>query len=72
MTKGEIKENDILVFKNGHVKYFHESERYILNHFYRDNMVCEFKDEFTIVAIYRPSYEKMFDSRQIEGQQKIK
>lgn len=52
----EIKEKDILVFKNGKKTEYDNIGKWILDEFYDENLVCKRDDGFTIIDILRPYY----------------
>ena len=56
IKKSEIKENDILYFKNGNNKVFYETERWVLNEFYDNELKCRESDGLDIVNVKRPYY----------------
>lgn len=59
IKKSEIKENDILYFKNGNNKVFYETERWVLNEFYDNELKCRESDGLDIVNVKRPYYFDM-------------
>lgn len=59
--KKEIKENDILVFRNGLEHTYTKYDMWLINKFYDDNLhSCKDKD-YDIVAIKRPYYTNVID-----------
>lgn len=59
IKKNEIKGNDILYFKNGSNKVFYETERWVLNEFYDNELKCRENDGLDIVNVKRPYYFDM-------------
>ena len=62
MNKYDIQENDILEFANGTKIQVGINKMWILRDFYGDDLKCLKDSEFDIVAIYRPTYEKIFEN----------
>ena len=61
MNKEDIQENDILEFANGTKIQVGTNKDWIIREFYGEDLRC-FKDsDFDIVAIYRPTYQKIFE-----------
>ena len=54
----EIEQNDILIFKNGMSKLFHENERWILYAFYDENLKCKTDDRYSIVRVMKAEYKE--------------
>lgn len=52
----EIKEKDILVFKNGKRTEYDNIGKWVLDEFYDENLVCKRDDKFTIIDVLRPYY----------------
>ena len=59
-----IEENDILVFKNGLCKLFHERERWLLNAFYDENLKCKINDSYSIVKVIKAEYKEKVKRRE--------
>lgn len=58
-VKKMIKAKDILFFRNGLSKEFEESDRWILNTYYDDELYSTKSDAFDIVSVKRPYYEEI-------------
>lgn len=58
-----LKENDVLVLRNGkRIHYTHlGNEGYVLKHFYNENLECITNDDYSVVGVYRPQYEVIFE-----------
>lgn len=52
----EIKDKDILVFKNGKKTEYDNIGKWVLDEFYDENLVCKRDDKFTIIDVLRPYY----------------
>ena len=61
MTKYDIQENDILEFANGTKIQVGINKGWIIREYYGEDLKCLKNDEYDIVAIYRPKYEKVFE-----------
>ena len=61
MIKKEIKENDILVFRNGMEHTYTKLDRWLINKFYDDNLHSCKDSEYDIVSIKRPYYTNIID-----------
>ena len=61
MKKNELQKNDILIFKNNHTAVFDSSKIYVIEQNYDDELNCITNDDYSIMKIYRPTYELIFD-----------
>ena len=61
MKKNELQKNDILIFKNNHTAVFDSSKIYVIEQNYDDELNCLTNDDYSIMKIYRPTYELIFD-----------
>lgn len=52
----EIKENDILIFKNGKTVEYSKYDKCIIDNFYDKDLKSSTDDNFTIVDVLRPYY----------------
>lgn len=59
--KKELQKNDILIFKNNHTAVFDSSKIYVIEQNYDDNLNCLTNDDYSIMKIYRPTYDLVFD-----------
>lgn len=60
----KIEKNDILIFKNGMSKLFHENEQWILYVFYDENLKCKTDDRYSIVKVMKAEYKEKGKRRQ--------
>ena len=55
-----LQEGDILVFKSGTERKYTHLDKWMIDNFYDDNLVCKTNDKFTVVEVLRPTYEVVF------------
>ena len=55
-----LQEGDILVFKSGTERKYTHLDKWMIDNFYDDNLVCRTNDKFTVVEVLRPTYEVVF------------
>ena len=70
--KEQLKEGDILVFKNGHKKEYTHRESWTIEQFYDDDLNCITNDKFTIIKVLRPEYEVVYERKNNECNRRIK
>lgn len=58
--KEQLQEGDILVFKSGTERKYTHLDKWMMDNFYDDNLVCRTNDKFTVVEVLRPTYEVVF------------
>lgn len=58
--KEQLQEGDILVFKSGTERKYTHLDKWMIDNFYDDNLVCRTNDKFTVVEVLRPTYEVVF------------
>lgn len=56
----QLQEGDILVFKSGTERKYTHLDKWMIDNFYDDNLVCKTNDKFTVVEVLRPTYEVVF------------
>lgn len=66
----DLKNNDILIFKNGSSTIFTKDKRKIIQYLYDGELRCINNDDYTIVRVYRPHYELVYGD--YETKRKIK
>lgn len=64
MKKNELQKNDILIFKNNHTVVFDSSKIYVIEQNYDDELNCLTNDDYSIMKIYRPTYELVYDKEE--------
>ena len=70
--KSKIKENDILVFRNGLEHTYTKLDRWILTQFYDDNLRSLKDEEYDIINIKRPYYENlMSDNNDVHNMSRL-
>lgn len=72
MKKNELKDNDILVFKNNHSAVLSVSNHYRIEKFYDDDLNCITDDNYSIIKVFRPVYEKIYERENEKVLQKEK
>ena len=55
-----LQEGDILVFKSGTERKYTHLDKWMIDNFYDDNLVCRTNAKFTVVEVLRPTYEVVF------------
>lgn len=53
----QLKNNDILIFKNKNKMIYSEHKKWLIEQYYDDELNCLTNDDYTIIRIYRPHYE---------------
>lgn len=61
MNKSELQENDLLVFKNNHKAFLTQDRYKIIQEYYDDDLNCLTNDNYTIIQVYRPEYQLVFE-----------
>lgn len=61
MNKSELQKNDLLVFKNNHKAFLDEGRYKIIQEYYDDELNCLTNDNYTIIQVYRPEYQLVFE-----------
>lgn len=62
----DLKNNDILIFKNGNRSIYTSDRKKIIQQYYDDNLNCITNDDYSIIRIYRPHYELIFGDSKIK------
>ena len=62
----ELKNNDILIFKNGSRAIYTSDRKTIIEQYYDNELNCLTNDDYTIIRIYRPHYDLIFGERKKE------
>ena len=62
----DLKNNDILIFKNGNRSIYTSDRKKIIQQYYDDNLNCLTNDDYSIIRIYRPHYELIFGDSKIK------
>lgn len=62
----DLKNNDILIFKNGNRIIYNKHKEWIIQQYYDDNLNCITNDDYSIIRIYRPHYELIFGDSKIK------
>lgn len=62
MKKNELQTNDLLIFKNGHTAILDYTKLHIIEQFYDNELNCLSNDDYTIVKVYRPTYDLVFNN----------
>ena len=70
MNKQELKRDDILVFKNNHSAVLSASNQYRINNFYDDELNCITDDNYSIVKVYRPVYQVVYERDKVLTKEK--
>lgn len=62
----ELKNNDILIFKNGNRAIYTSDRKKIIDQYYDNELNCLTNDNYTIIKVYRPYYDLIFGERKKE------
>lgn len=62
----DLKNNDILIFKNGNKAIYTSDRKKIIQQYYDDNLNCLTNDDYSIIRIYRPHYELIYGDSKIK------
>ena len=61
MSKDILQKGDLLVFKNNHKAFLDESKFRIIQEYYDDDLNCISDDNYTIIQVFRPEYQLVFE-----------
>lgn len=59
--KRDILPNDVLIYKNGEKAVLYEQYFWTLLKFYDDDLNHIYNDDYTIIEVLRPHYERIYD-----------
>ena len=59
--KRDILPNDVLIYKNGEKAVLYEQYYWTLLKFYDDELNHIYNDDYTIIEVLRPHYERIYD-----------
>lgn len=62
-TKRQLKNNDIITFKNKKAIVLSQINRYIINEFYNDNLEHKTDPEYNVEKVERPQYVKVYQRK---------
>ena len=62
----DLKNNDILIFKNGNRSIYTSDREKIIQQYYDDNLNCITNDDYSIIRVFRPHYELIFGDSKIK------
>ncbi|MBQ5695643.1 MAG: hypothetical protein IIV48_03205 [Clostridium sp.] len=59
--KRDILPNDVLIYKNGEKAVLYEQYFWAIMKFYDDNLNHVYNDDYTIIEVLRPHYERIYE-----------
>lgn len=59
--KRDILPNDVLIYKNGEKAVLYEQYYWTLLKFYDDGLNHIYNDDYTIIEVLRPHYERIYE-----------
>ena len=59
--KNQLMPNDVLIYKNGEKAILYEQYYWIILKFYDDDLNHIYNDDYTIIEVLRPHYERIYD-----------
>lgn len=59
--KRDILPNDVLIYKNGEKAVLYAQYYWTLLKFYDDDLNHVYNDDYTIIEVLRPHYERIYD-----------
>ena len=59
--KKDLLPNDVLIYKNGEKAVLYAQYYWTLLKFYDDNLNHIYNDDYTIIEVLRPHYERIYD-----------
>ena len=59
--KRDILPNDVLIYKNGEKAILYAQYYWTLLKFYDDDLNHVYNDDYTIIEVLRPHYERIYD-----------
>ena len=62
----DLKNNDILIFKNGNRSIYTSDRKKIIQQYYDEDLRCLNNDDYTIIRVFRPSYELVFGTPKVK------
>lgn len=63
MNKNELRNNDIITFKNKKAIVLSQINRYIINEYYNENLEHNTDPEYNIETVERPQYVKVYQRK---------
>lgn len=67
MNKEDLKKDDILVMKNNHSLVLGANNMYVIREYYDDELNCINDDNYSIVKVFRPEYQLVFEREKEKG-----
>ena len=68
--KRDILPNDVLIYKNGEKAVLYEQYFWTLPKFYDDDLNHVYNDDYSIIEVLRPHYERIYDRDKIKEKNK--
>ena len=64
--KRDILPNDVLIYKNGEKAVLYAQYYWALLKFYDDDLNHVYNDDYTIIEVLRPHYERIYDREKVK------
>ena len=68
--KRDILPNDVLIYKNGEKAVLYEQYYWTILKFYDDDLNHIYNDDYTIIEVLRPHYERIYDREKAKNLKK--
>ena len=68
--KRDILPNDVLIYKNGEKAVLYEQYFWTILKFYDDDLNHIYNDDYTIIEVLRPHYERIYDREKAKNLKK--
>lgn len=64
--KQDLLPNDVLIYKNGEKGILYEQYFWMILKFYDNDLNHIYNDDYTIIEVLRPHYERIYDREKIK------
>lgn len=64
--KKDLLPNDVLIYKNGEKAVLYEQYYWAIVKFYDDDLNHIYNDDYTIIEVLRPRYERIYDREKVK------
>lgn len=64
--KNQLMPNDVLIYKNGEKAVLYEQYYWTILKFYDDDLNHIYNDDYTIIEVLRPHYERIYDREKVK------
>ena len=65
MKKEKLKDKDLLVFRNGVKVIYSDKIKWVIRHYYNDDLECPSDPNYDIMSVLRPYYEEIYQRKDL-------